>query len=267
MFLSKELKDRLRAKGQWDPSNPILPDQIDVIVYGQHGPNMALDQDSIRVRGQTLDEFLQSHGLSDKKKAIMDTVVDKTKKAGEAMEEKLDRTAQQSPGERMAEMAAALLFSERPYELTASLVHQQDGESRPIASGVRVTLSKDGIKQLPYDVSEDIKKKINDGRNAIIADQASHELLPLLKGNSISRAGEKVVIKLQQQHRPLDETAGLVAEALKLDPGSVEPQRGSTPQIVFHANGTLPRLTKLARFSGVIGEKEEIPQSQIARSA
>lgn len=267
IFTAKAVNAALKENGH-DASSRIKARDVDGRVYGQHGPAMVIDAASITIdRGdqkQPLAAFLDEMGLQDKKDAIIKDITDNTKSAGAKLLKSLGRTAQTAPGERLAELAMAALFSEKPYLVTASVVHDQ-GDSRPIASGCRVAISPAGIVAEPeQNASAELASQITQSRKDIIADQARFDALkPLSRASEITRTKEGEIV-IRFGGAKLEEAAStgkLLEEALKLEPGEVKAQRGMSPSIAFNANGTLPVFEKLVAAAG-----KEIRESQLDRA-
>lgn len=114
-------------------------DKITARVYGEHGPNMVIDLDSMLIKHEeneyTLNEFLDAVGLGNKKDKIRGEIKTEVSRAGGIMIKNLGRSAQSSTGERTAEHVVDVLLGKGDKIITASAVSAFGDDETPVAYG------------------------------------------------------------------------------------------------------------------------------------
>ena len=264
IFVSRTLNAALK-KLQPPTSERVRPRQVDGRVYGQHGPQMAVDSESITImqNGQpvTLNDFIDKYeGLKADRAAIIKEITENTQKAGGKLLGALGRSAQYSPARRMVDMGEALLGITPARVFAASVTHSLDGEMfEPMSSGRPVNLSASGATVAPWPhriTKEPLASTLKASRDAIWADQAGYEILLVLAQTTDMAYSEEhdgrfkvsleMPLKLSGQMKQM---AATLNTWLPKDPAThseVHVKRGQPPKIVGTLNKAQFNLMRAA---------------------
>jgi malate/lactate dehydrogenase len=182
IYAAKILNQALQKEGK---DICIEPRDVTGDVYAQHGPKMAVDMGSVKVKGQPLVEFCEANGISDtivtyktskkeeKTASVAEAIKAETIDGGAKIIAGIGRSTQLGASGRIMDMLNDL-FSKDGKKINASVVSSFLDDKEEIAYGRPVLLKGGNItkEEFPERVknNEDLVKEIEKGRSQIKED-------------------------------------------------------------------------------------------------